>query len=306
MSFMKKKSNFIVLIVICAITTLLIGLMIWQETKRQVEDELLIFVNHYTLINSDTLEVEIYANKSESRFLSFANIQSIDLFDEVTKDEFAVLLTNTVQTDQRLIKGQKYYQTKITIKLPFRSSAAIAFAKANLRFNYINGETKEFFLGSLYYQEAKFEKVFLIKKMKGVMTSIGNQLTLGGIILNLSNLEDYEIVIERLTLTNGAIQTNYDYLKEIESEAISLESPLLELTSKEYDSLKPSMRTSCEINYQASENHLLFIPITYSYQTVVGKVGLIIDYKINNESYQQVIEPILLFHNNLEEGLVYR
>jgi len=296
MNFMKKKSNFglfITIIVIC----LLIGIFIWVDIKRRKPEVFIYFPNHYALVNSDTIELEILSSQKSSPYLISSNISRAEIYDEDTNDSFVVELAKTESGNKITYENDFFYPTLLEIKLPFSSSSVIKMPNAYLRLSYLNGEIKEFSIGSLIMQWSNSQKAFLINKMKGIITMFDEIQTIGGVILNLLNLEDNLITIEKITLISAVAKTNYDYLKILETDDFNIHTPIDELTNSHFNLLAPSQSTHCLITYEAFKEHTLFVPFTYYQKTSLSQIGFIIDYVVNGIKYQQVIEPILLFQN---------
>lgn len=296
MNFMKKKSNFglvITIIVICII----IGIFIWVDIKRRKPEVFIYFPNHYALVNSDTIELEILSSHKSSPYLISSNISRAEIYDEDTNDSFVVELVKTESVNKITYENDCFYPTLLEIKLPFSSSSVIKMPNAYLRLSYLNGEIKEFSIGSLIMQWSSSQKAFLINKMKGIITMLDEKQTIGGVILNLLNLEDNLITIEKITLISAVAKTNYDYLKILETDDFNIHTPIDEFTTSHFNLLVPSQSTHCLITYEAFKEQTLFIPFTYYQKTSLSQIGFIIDYVVNGIRYQQVIEPILLFQN---------
>lgn len=240
--------------------------------------------------------VEIYSNYKNNEYLKKEVIDSIKIYDLDSNDFLNCQMSNIYRTEEIVnYESDKYYKYQLDLVLPINKDTEFSFNKAYLKVNYLTNENINFYIGNFHVYNFINDKAFVIQRMKGFVNQINKQDSLIGIYMELVNISNKKVVIEKIDYTSKNIITNYDYIREIENISENYQEKISNIVNEEYDVYRKSIKSNCKIEgYE--EVIKLFIPLTYIKENSVSTTGIIIRYLIDDVEYQQIIEPFVFFN----------
>ncbi len=280
--FSKKIGRYLVY---ALLGILLITLFIISDAyNRKQQFVFLTFPKNYSITSQSTSNINLmlYAREKRTMYFDSSCISRTTLVDNITKD-FYQLQDVEITRNEEIInhQDQRYYGYDFKAVFPFKVEELLLIEDAYLEFTYHNGEVLTMRVGSFAFDEIKINEEVRVTYLKGIPATIGNYVSLGSIIIEITNDSDQVINLNNLQFISPFIKPNYDYVMEIPKDIARGEIHLEDVLS-DYDFKKTSFKSHFDIIVEAGSTKHLLIPLVYLKNTFINQVAFKLNYYVND------------------------
>lgn len=273
------------------------------------EKELIIISRDYVYSiyhtnNYETIDIELLTNNKEDYHFEESYIIATTIYNET--QELSVNITE-ITTDDNLIQFQNNELNQVIIKLelPFISNDyLVEIEDAYLEIIYDNNESINISIGEVNYLfNEHINRTISLNNLSATHELYKGVNTLGGVNIELGNLTEHNINITNIDILSNSIHINKHYIKE---------QPACEYTSTVSDCLDTEFTifnaplSDEEVNILLGKNNIisLYLPLTYTEKyPFIYKFALVIDYEVNGEHGQAIIDDFPYMNTSLFSSL---
>ena len=302
---MKKQFKILISLAIVLIVGLIV-LIIAISIGNKKEMRFLVLSKHHSLIYEDrpTMDLSIYASSIDHYYLKDENINQVLLYNE--SDSYNFVVDTFTKGVKSLVKDHtEYYEYILTGHLDVESADLITLNDAYVKIIYQNDYLFDLKIGNIAFQKLKTATDIQIKKVQSIVTMVDDCTTLSAILLNI-NARDLPLTINNIQTISSSLSINNDYIKIFDGICeIDNSIDVKELFGDTFDNFNQSTKNFKKIDL-TKDSITLIIPLTYTSNEFVDNCGLLIEYTINNELYEEIINPYVLFKTTDNDRFLYQ
>lgn len=301
MIIMKKAFKIIIPIAVVLIIAIVIVVV---SLSRKEKHYYMNFEKHYSIIYNEEpeMDVSIYTTNNESILFNKDNIVSSYLYN--VDDTYNIKIEEVIQCDNILNYNDKEYKECIIhFSLDVKSEDMINIDNCYLLITFNTNEKLNIKLGNITFSKIYSDHLIQVKKVQSIVNSFGEYSSLAGIILQIDC--DQKITINNIRPISNTISINTSYLKVVDDITnIDNSTDAKEVFGYGFDSFQKSYDIFPFFTTSIGESYIL-IPITYLNKEFVDSLGLIIEYSVDDNNYQQLINPYKLFNTTDNYYFIY-
>ncbi len=234
----------------------LIIILNYQNSKKS---HFLNYPVNYSLCNTNTFDVKIYANRHDLSFFDIDSVASVFIEDEEF-NHYQVKMEKVIIGNKVLIDKTNYYSYNLKLTIPIKSDEIIKISKAVLKIINKRGEQVSFNIGNISMVSGEYFTLLETKSIVGMTKFIENYSTLDKVKMELYNFQLYDVYLKEIKLVSSVVETISKNTKISTGKTIDLE-----------------------------------IPLIYLENTFIDNVGVILVLEYQGSIYEQIINPYVLF-----------
>jgi len=298
------------------ISFLLLVLSLLLFIKDDSKVEIITSPKIYSIVKSSDNEgfnITILTNNLESYYFNQTYITKIALTSETDEMIPLTLEEITKTNDNYLYDNKQYKALSFKVQIGFSSDDyLVSMNKTYLNITYKNAQEITIYIGEFNYLFSSEEnKDISLNNLLSTHGIVNNVDTLTGLFLNLGNISDKNITINKIEIGSKQITANNYYLSELNEipEYDALPTTILGLDTYYYDNELEDV--SKNILLRKNNEILLYLPFNYSGDIAyIYRFYVKVYYVIDGEEKVFVIDdfPYIntsLFKSELESGFYY-
>ncbi len=222
-----------------AFSFLIIGMIVLVIILNYQNSRKSHFLNYpvnYSLCNTNTLEVKIYANRQDLSFFDIDSVASIFIEDEEF-NHYQVKMEKVVIGNKVLIDKTNYYPYNLKLTIPIKSDEIIKIGKAVLKIINKRGEQISFDIGNISMVSGEYFTILETKSIVGMTKFIDNYSTLDKVKMELYNFQLYDVYLKEIKLVSNIVETIVNDNRISTGKTIDLEIPLIYLENTFIDNV---------------------------------------------------------------------
>jgi len=301
---MKRKMWMVVLPLF--ILTVAYGGMKNMENLNQ-KFEFLTILKHHSIVmteKEDQFSIVLMTDRKNSMYTDPRTIRGVVLSDQNRKDQMMLhLISIQLISGDFHHQGKKYYRYEMTFKTDETAEHVHSFnaVEAILEIKYGNGEDLSVGIGSISLLKAvrlgtqETEQNHLrITRIKPIVDVIEGTTTMVAVVLGMATNEDIMIRVEKIELVSAVVSVNHQYLKQAKRE-FNMEESIWDVFESPYHPFFEDGQKQVDWALDANGT-VMIVPISYPGKSLyVYEFGMIIHYRVNDESYRYVMGTFLFF-----------
>ena len=298
------------------ISFLLLVLSLLLFIKDDSKVEIITSPKIYSIVKSSDNEgfnITILTNNLESYYFNQTYITKIALTSETDEMIPLTLEEITKTNDNYLYDNKQYKALSFKVQIGFSSDDyLVSMNKTYLNITYKNAQEITIYIGEFNYLFSSEEnKDISLNNLLSTHGIVNNVDTLTGLFLNLGNISDKNITINKIEIGSKQITANNYYLSELNEipEYDALPTTILGLDTYYYDNELEDV--SKNILLRKNNEILLYLPFNYSGDIAyIYRFYVKVYYVIDGEEKVFVIDDFpyvntSLFKSELESGFYY-
>lgn len=241
-------------------------LMFIQENPKT---EIIISPKIYSIMKSSDNEVfriTVLTNDLDSYYFNADYISNINLSSD-GEDIVPLVISDIIKSNELYFyKNKQYYFITLELSLGFSSDDfLINIDNAYLDIRYSNTEEIKIFIGEFnyyFYDEENYD--ISLNNLFSTHDLINNVNTVSGLYLNLGNLRDLNITINKIEIGSSDVLTNNFYFNEIYVIPEMSHTPEEILYIDNYNYHNYGEYTSNSILLRKNNEVMLYVPFSYT------------------------------------------
>ncbi|KFZ26132.1 MAG: hypothetical protein KQ78_01628 [Candidatus Izimaplasma bacterium HR2] len=266
----------------------------------------------YSILRSSELEafkIEFLVNKNDTYHFNKEYISSVSLNSELDEEIISLTINDiSFGNGTYTYANEEYYLVEFKLKIGFNTDDyLIDFNKTYLSIEYNNSEELKLFIGEFNYVfNDDINNEISVSNLSSTVFEIDGINTVSGIYIELNNISNENLIINRFSLGSNTIEFNNYFLSEIYVEPDLFTEVKEILLVDEYNYKSSSNIIEQTILLRENQSITLYVPLNYigdidyihrfyfeiEYENNLGKNSLIIDDfpYISTSNFQENLE----------------
>lgn len=266
----------------------------------------------YSIHRSSELEsfkIEFLVNKNDTYHFSKEYISSVSLNSELDEEIISLDINDiSFGNGTYTYENEEYYLVEFKLRIGFNTDDyLIDFNKTYLSIEYNNSEELKLFIGEFNYVfNDDINNEISVSNLSSTVFQIDGINTVSGIYIELNNISNENLIINRFCLGSNTIEFNNYFLSEIYVEPDLFTEVKDILLVDEYNYKGTSNKIEQTILLRENQSITLYIPLNYigdidyihrfyfeiEYENNLGKNSMIIDDfpYISTSNFQENLE----------------
>jgi len=290
------KTKYIKIILLISLVFLVVLLLV-RKIPNTIEIVMVTKGYNFVQVERDeTFEISFFISTKNSNFSNQNNIKSIAITDEINYLKFK--LEDIILSEEKVyLKNKWYYNVLFSLKplIEVTNNFTLEMIDAYLEIAFKNDSYAKLSIGSFsYYLFQENSQNLSITKLKGLVNTFNNNKRLVGVLIGIKNNTNKQIKITNIYPLDLNIKVAYkDIIKcndFIQGETIK------EILGYDYNLFE--IEENVKLNLCVDDEIRIFIPLKYIKDIVINKMGFLIEYELDKETFYYCLDDFLFFESN--------